>query len=308
MATVITNLLSAIPYIGVDFVESIKSMGLILPTIGIISPHALKKERKIRLNKNIFLSIPHSFLSMLVGLIDGDGYILVNKTTKNYIKINLTISLNIRDLSTLEYLHSVLGLGKITIYPKTSKEKDTCKLIFNRTDLQEVIFPLLKHHNIFFLSETRREQYNKAIFILENDIKLFSNIPAIIPCLYPLPNTILGYASLNFFKNWIVGFTIAEGSFLWKSNNDACFQLKQRTHLLLFEAFNLIFGSRRKIDLEKNVYVLFSVSSKDDIQRVINFFSFSGHHPLLGHQWIRYENWLTYLRTSKRYSNLKFPN
>jgi hypothetical protein len=28
---------------------------------------------------------------------------------------------------------------------------------------------------------------------------------------------------------WVVGFSISEGSFLIKSNLDACFQLKQRT-------------------------------------------------------------------------------
>jgi hypothetical protein len=53
---------------------------------------------------------------MLVGLIDGDGYICIIKTSKGFIKINLTISLHINDLSTLEYILSVLGLGKITVY------------------------------------------------------------------------------------------------------------------------------------------------------------------------------------------------
>lgn len=259
-----------------------------LPTIGAVNPHALKNGRKIRSDKSKFLSIPRSFLSMLVGLIDGDGYIPVTVTTKGYITINLTISLNIRDLSVLEYIHSVLELGKITVYPKCG-EKDTCKLIINRTDLQEVLFPLLLYHNLFFLTNIRREQFDKAIFILQKNIKLFSKIPAVVPSLYPLPYTALGYTALAFFKNWVVGFTITEGSFLVKSNNDACFQLRQRAHLLLFEAFGLVFETKRKVGLDNNTYNLFSVCSKADIQRVINFFSFSGNHPLLGHQFIRYE-------------------
>jgi hypothetical protein len=136
---------------------------------------------------------------MLVGFIDGDGYIPINKTTKGFIKINLTIALNINDISTLNYIQSLLGLGKITVYPKNG-EKDTCKLIINRTDLQEVLFPLLLHQNIFFLTNTRREQFEKAIFILQNNIKLFSDIPAFIPSLYPLPVSKEDYASLPFFK------------------------------------------------------------------------------------------------------------
>lgn len=211
-ATVITNLMSAIPWIGNDFVESINIIELSLPTIGLISPHALKKGKKMKSDKSKFLSIPNTFLTKLVGFIDGDGYILIHKTEKGYIKINLTISLDIRDLSLLYHIQSTLGIGTINVYPKT-KNPDTCKLVINRTDLQEILFPLLIHHNLFFLTNTRREQFNKAMYILENNIKLFSEIPEILPTLNPLPKTALGYASIAFFNNWIVGFTEVRGNF-----------------------------------------------------------------------------------------------
>ena len=87
---------------------------------------------------------------------------------------------------------------------------------------------------------------------------------------------------------------MADGSFLMKVNNDGCFQLKQRIHFLLrtqgelFEAFKLIFNTNRKISIEKGLYNQFSVSSKADIQKVINFFSFSGLHPLIGRRLIEY--------------------
>jgi len=116
---------------------------LSLETIGKISPYALKKGRKIINDKSKFLNIPYSFLSMLVGLIDGDGHISITKTHKGYIKICLVISLDIRDLSLIEYIFSMLGLGKINSYPKL-KVKDTCKLVINKTDLQDIFFPLLK--------------------------------------------------------------------------------------------------------------------------------------------------------------------
>lgn len=307
MATVITNLLSAIPWIGQSFVEWTNIIECSLPTIGIISKQALKGrvERSI-ISKNEFLSIPYSFLAMLIGFIDGDGYISITKSTKGFITLNLTISLHINDLSVLQYIQSILNLGRINLYPK-SGEKDTCKLIINRTELQEVLFPLFLHQNLYFLTNTRVEQYNKAIFILKNNIKLFSEIPEFISTLYPVPATALEYTDLPFFKNWIVGFTVAEGSFLVKVNNDACFQLRQRKHVLLFEAFKLVFKTNRKIGLDFDDYNLFSVSSTSDIQEVINFFSFSGHHPLVGHKLIQYEKWLTYLRNSKRYGKLKLP-
>ena len=122
-----------------------------------------------------------------------------------------------------------------------------------------------------------------------------------------LPGTGLEYIKLPFFKNWIVGFTNAEGSFLIKNNNDGCFQLKQKIHTQLFEAFKLEFKTKRAIYIEKDKYAQLSLSSKTEIQTVINFFSFSGLHPLIGLKSIQYFQWLDKLRNSNRYKNLNFP-
>ena len=54
-------------------------------------------------------------------------------------------------------------------------------------------------------------------------------------------------------------------------------------------------------------FVQFSVSSKNDIQKVIDFFSFSGLYPLIGYTNIQYFKWLTDLQNSLRYRNLNFP-
>ena len=315
----------------------------VLPTVGIVSRHALKKGKKIRLDKKDYLSIPYPFIAFLVGLIDGDGYFQITKTTKGFIAIKLSIGLGLEDLSTLEYIHSVLKLGKISIY--RDHKKPSCRLIINRTELQEIIFPLLIYHGIFFLTEARRDQFDLAMFIFKNDIKLFDKLPNSggnafatccwcsppngaacasegtdtskrratldsrkeIPTIFELPNTASGYLKLAFFNNWLVGFTNAEGSFLINKNNDGCFQLKQRIHLELFEAFKLLFDSKKNTYFEKDKYIQLSLSSKTDIQKVINFFSFSGFHSLIGKKSIQYFRWLTNLRNSNRYKNLNFP-
>ena len=128
MATVITNLLSAIPVFGQDLVEStyltefsscflFKYNSLsVLATIGTVSKQALKKERKLRLDKEKYLSIPSQFIAFLVGLIDGHGYIKIAKTTKGYIAIKLVIALSLEDISSLEYIYYVIKIGKIQIY------------------------------------------------------------------------------------------------------------------------------------------------------------------------------------------------
>lgn len=319
MATVITNLLSAIPWIGQSLVESqnitetVLLTASLLPTIGTVSAHALKKGNKnLRLDKKEYLSIPPSFLGFFAGIIDGDGYIQITRTTKGFITIKLVISIHLEDISTLEYIQSVLKLGKLTVYKDL--QSPTCKLIINRTDLQEIIFPLFLHHGIFFLTETRRAQFDLCMFILKNEIKDYDKITR--SRWFELPRTAEEYKNLAFFKNWFVGFTMSEGSFFVKTNNEGCFQLKQRVHVLLFEAFKLVFETSRTpinkksksaFETEKGLYSQFSVSSKADIQRVINFFSFSGYHPLIGLKGIQYLKWLTVLRNTKRYANLNFP-
>ena len=297
MATVITNLLSAIPVFGQDLVESTTELCSclvykgnsfpVLATIGTVSTQALKKVRSN--DKKEYLSIPYKFIAFLVGLIDGDGYIQITKTTKGFIAIKLIICLSLEDISSLEYIYSVLKIGKIQIYRDI--KNPICKLVISKTDLQEVIFPLLIHHNIYFLTESRRAQFDLAMLIIKNDLKLFNQISNYnkVPTIFELPKTASEYLSLAFFKNWLVGFTNAEGSFCIKKNNDASFQLKQIIQYQLFEAFKLLFNTKRNISIEMDKYAQFSVSSKADIQTVIDFFSFSGLHPLIGLKYIQYE-------------------
>lgn len=92
-----------------------------------------------------------------------------------------------------------------------------------------------------------------------------------------------------------------------KNNNDGCFQLKQRIHINLFESFKLLFNTNRKIETENSLYNQFSVSSKADVETVINFFSFSGLHSLVGLKGISYVKWLNDLKNSYRYKDLNYP-
>jgi hypothetical protein len=172
----------------------------VLPTIGTIHPHALKKGNKLKLDQKEYLSIPSSFLAFVAGVIDGDGYIQVTQTSKGFITIKLIISIHLEDLSTLEYIHSVFKLGKLTIY--RDLQNPCCKLIFNRTDLQEVIFPLFIHHQIWFLTETRRSQFDLAMYIFKNEIKYYNNIPLYnITSIFELPSTSKDYLNLAYFNN-----------------------------------------------------------------------------------------------------------
>ena len=208
--------MSAIPWVGQDIVESkfftenyttVYCLSSLLPTIGTVRANALKKENKnVKCKKNKSLSIPPSFMSFLAGLIDRYGYIQITETTKGFIDLKLVISINLKDISTLEYIRSVLNSGNFTIKDIKST---TCELIFNKTYLQEIMFPLFLHHKIFFLTETINYQFNTAMVILDKDIKRFDLIPNInnIAKIFKFPVDEANYVKSSFFKNWKVGFT-----------------------------------------------------------------------------------------------------
>lgn len=54
------------------------------------------------------------------------------------------------------------------------------------------------------------------MFILKSDNKVYKEIPnrKEVPSIFELPQTPIEYLNLGFFNNWVVGFTMSEGSFL----------------------------------------------------------------------------------------------
>lgn len=107
-----------------------------------------------------------SFLSFLVGLVDGDGYIQARKKSNGYIEFNLVITFNNRDLATFEYILGKLHFGVIAKVDSTLS-----KLVIYNFELKYILVPLLLKNNLFFLTENRINQYNLLLYTLDNNIK-----------------------------------------------------------------------------------------------------------------------------------------
>lgn len=121
------------------------------------------------------------FLSFLVGLIDGDGYIQARKKSNGYIEFNLVLTFHNRDLATFEYILEKLHFGVIArVSPTVSK------LVFYNFELKYVLVPLLLKHGLFFLTDNRINQYNLLLYTLENNIKKWELLPNVIPNYSPL--------------------------------------------------------------------------------------------------------------------------
>lgn len=219
-----------------------------------------------------------NFMSMFLGLVDGDGYIergpqkQYNKSTvttpKSTIRARLVIRLHTRDTSLLTYLTKVLGVGSIS----DLKSINQTRLIFSKKDLTTVIIPLIKKYDLHFLTKNRSNQFALLNYILDNNIVHWENVnftPSV------LEYSVQYLLNLSFFANWLVGFTIAEGSFGIKGKGEAFFQIKQKgiENYSIIKAISLLIVGREpniKVDSSSDCYQL-TLSSKLDVQKVVNF-------------------------------------
>lgn len=245
---------------------------------------------------------------------DGDGYFDIgeqkqyNKTSKalvrSTIRMRLASNVHVRDRSLLEYFVKVLGVGKISTM---SGGREQVRVIFSKKDLVTVILPLIKEYNLQFLTSQRVKEFALINYILENSIIHWDNINFKEPKFWAISSHDL--VNLDFFADWLVGFTMAEGSFGLKANGSAFYQIKQTgdDNLNLLKAACLIITGREANSLKADFtgsYQL-TLSSKLDVEKVIFFFSSPDHHPLYGYKLSQYKIWLTALKNSSRYSHIK---
>ena len=114
------------------------------------------------------------------------------------------------------------------------KDKNQYRLIIFKTDIVNVIYPYIEKNNIEFLTYNRRKQFFLFKYIIENKIVHWEDLN-----LEHINNLFLNYnkqlefseiINLPYFYNWLVGFTIAEGSFHIKSNGRAHYSIVQSGH------------------------------------------------------------------------------
>jgi hypothetical protein len=284
---------------GVPDKEDCAGSAPVEPPLGPLNFTKRRKSRKVT-PLGPLPTVNDSFMAMLIGLIDGDGYIGISPQSK-YIKISLVIALGIRGADLIKEIRSVLGFGKIYYYKsKTESYGDRIIITFSKSELTDIIFPLMLDRGIYFLTYQRRMQYNIAKSIIDHDILLHSEIPEIqtigLPELFP---QVCQLSKVSWIKNWLVGFTMAEGSFGIKNNGDAFYSIRQtgENNYMLRQAIYYILTARLKeITVDSDNSYKLTVQSKLHIQTVINLFSFSELYPLIGYKGEQYKHWLLKLK------------
>jgi hypothetical protein len=77
----------------------------------------------------------------------------------------------------------------------------------------------------------------------------------------------------------------AEGSFYEQNNKEFYFNVSQTKNKALMLAIQMLFDPSRNMYYNTTTQgSIVRMSSVKDIQKVINFFSFANHHPLVGYK------------------------
>jgi len=131
--------------------------------------------------------------------------------TKNgkYIKYELGIELSIRDAQLIFKIKKILGLGKISLREREGGIKMICLRIRNKSHLIKNIIPIFDKFPLISKKQYDYLRFREAIL---KNIIYFEDLP-----LYKRPNndlnSIENILNLPYFSAWLIGFIEAEGCF-----------------------------------------------------------------------------------------------
>lgn len=340
MATVITNLLSAIPVFGQDIVE------LIWGGLNIDEPYYSNNILKILLNadKTPNLEFAYDFFLMcsflpltinvktaktrrkpaevrslhtsissqrlhaedlsyayLVGLFEGDGFFTITKNGK-YLTYELGIELSIKDVQLIYKIKDLLGVGVVSFRKRKEIEMVSLR-IRNKNHLKNFIFPIFDKYPMF---SNKQYDYLRFKSNLLAGIIYFKDLPEYTRSKQDL-NSIESIINATYFSAWLIGFIEAEGCFsIYNISKDrdylmASFDISQTNGEIIISAIRKFLSFTNTVYIDKTNCSKLKVSSVRAIENVVKFID-KAPVKLLGYKRLQYLLWLKQLRTISRYS------
>lgn len=343
-ATVITNLMSAIPWVGQDVVE------FIWGGLNTVEPHYGDVMLKILLNAGtspnlgfaydlffiltiiIYVKIALTWgqsagvrsihtseasqrlhaedltYAYLVGLFEGDGFFTVTKKGK-YLTYELGIELSIKDIQLIYKIKNLLGVGVVSF--RTRNEIKMVSLRIRKKDhLKKFIIPIFDKYPMFSNKQLDYLRFKDALL---SGVIYSEDLPEYVRDSKPI-NYIESITSASYFPAWLVGFIEAEGCFsVYKLHKDkdylvASFDVAQRDGEILISAIREYLSFTTTIYIDKTNCSKLKVAGVRPIENIINFLH-RAPVKLLGNKKLQYLLWIKQLRTIARYSEkIKIPS
>ena len=263
-------------------------------------------------------------IQWFVGYSDGDGCLSVYKEKKyaNNWRHEYTIGLEIEDIRLLYKIKSFLGCGTVRKYNNVA--------IFRIKKVHHILYILIPIFDKYpLLTEKKRDSYlnfrktflykvlNSKRATIEDKTyceNLLQNTPDNLYRL-SLDDLLINLKAEcpDYFDNWIVGFTEAEGSFYFikdpnnsQSNLRAEFRISQNDNWLLLNQIRNRLNLKREVALitnSKNHYYIIATSI-ETIKNVIIFFSNPSLVKLKGKKALNFKLWLKGIKNINRYKNI----
>lgn len=336
-ATVITNLMSAIPWVGQDIVE------FIWGGLNTVEPHCGDVMLKILLNAGkspnlgvayylffILITLNYVKIAMtwgqsagvrsihtseasqrlhagdltyayLVGLFEGDGYFTITKKGK-YLAYELGIELFIKDVQLIYKIKNILGIGVVSFRTRNEIEMVSLR-IRSKNHLKQFIIPIFDKYPMFSNKQLDYLRFKDALL---SGIVYSEDLPEYIRNNKPI-NSIESITNASYFSAWLVGFIEAEGCFsIYKLYKDkdylvASFDIAQKDGEVLISAIREYLSFTNAIHIDKTNCSKLKVTGVRSIENVINFLK-KAPVKLLGNKKLQFLLWIKQLRTIPRYS------
>lgn len=326
-ATVITNFLSAIPYIGKDLVELVWG-GLetdgpqcgdvllkILLNAGKSSNKAYDSFRSWGLKMDVKKAIIRRQsagvkasqrlyagdlkLAYLVGLYEGDGYFAITKNGK-YVKYEIGIELSIRDVQLIYKIKSILGIGEVSFRERGDIRMVSLR-IRKKEHIKSIMMPILDKYQMF---SKKHYDYLRIRDAIISGVKYHDELSDYKRSDKPI-NNVESIKNSYYFSAWLVGFLEAEGCFsIYKEKGKyatASFDISQTDSEIEIKAIKEYLSISNAIYKDKTNNYRLKVSSVRSIENVIKILG-KALVKLLGNKRLQYILWLKNLRDIPRYS------
>lgn len=334
-ATVITNLMSAIPWVGQDVVEFIWG-GLYTdePQYGDVLLKILLNAKTspifgfayglflvlLIINVKIAMTWGQSAgvrsistseasqrlhagdltYSYLVGLFEGDGFFTITKKGK-YLTYELGIELSKIDVQLIYKIKSLLGVGVVS-FRKINEIETVSLRIRDKNHLKNTIIPIFDKYSMF---SNKQYDYLRFKNALISGIIYSKDLPEYFRPTESI-NTIESIINTSYFPAWLVGFIEAEGCFsVYKNNKNyliASFDISQTDGEIIIAAIRKYLFFTTTIYFDKTNSYKLKVTSVRSLENIIKFLD-KAPVKLLGNKKLQYLLWIKQLRTIDRYHN-----
>jgi len=229
-----------------------------------------------------------------VGLLEGDGSIVVrrNKQNKNYCSFEISLKYLTKNEEMLKLISEYIG-GRIYYERKNNSIIKVKCISVSKKDVINCLnilskYPLLTSRKICQLEHLQKclENKNWDYHLKTRDNK------------YELQNKLIqdynNYFFIpHYFNAWVSGFVEAEGCFRFRNNKATSFYISQNNDKYILNAIKSIFNSKHKLGINSdsrslNLQYRVSISGKPCLTLIKNHFF---NYPLMGNKKLSFDIW-----------------